>query len=69
MLKKYLLPNLSPNSLFNEPNESASYFKAPRSSLTNSPNSGCEILNPLIAEANLLELEFISKNLFLVSVN
>jgi hypothetical protein len=64
MLEKCSLPNLIPNSLFDEPSESASHFESSRSKLADSRGSGYEILDPSTSDANLLEVEFTGENLF-----
>jgi hypothetical protein len=64
ILEKCSLPDLTPNSLFDEPGESFNNLKSPTSNLAESPGGGCEILDPSTLEANFLELESTCESLF-----
>lgn len=64
ILEKCSLPNLTPNSLFDEPGESVNNPKSPTSNFAESHGGGCEILDPSTLEANFLETESTGENPF-----
>ncbi|KAK5065425.1 hypothetical protein LTR84_001263 [Exophiala bonariae] len=64
MLQKCSLPDLTPNSLFDEPGESVNNPKSPTSNFADSPGAGCENLDSSTLEANFLESESTGENLF-----
>lgn len=64
ILEKCSLPDLTPNSLFDERGESVNELKSPPSHFAESHGGGYDILDPSTVGASFLELESTGKTLF-----